>query len=120
MFPIHLCIQELNFYRNFNNKIQIATEMTCFELIYHMKSESFSRGVLQEGSNHMALFESGIDQILGEEISISNLNVSLNLNEDYVSYEVSFVFPYTTRFIFKNLVTKIVTVNLAYDLPLDK
>jgi hypothetical protein len=120
MFPFHLMIQELNFYRNFNDQVQIATEMACFELIYVLNAESFSKGVITEGTDHIRTFESAVGRLTGEAISISDLFLSLEKDEKHVYYEVRFNYPYTTRFIFKDHVTKRVDVKLIYEIPIDK
>lgn len=119
MFPIHLAIQENHVYRALNNKVKVATEMACYTLIRHLNAEGMSQGSLQENPEQTAIFKNVVLNAVDDEIEIVNLSVQLENRADFQVIQISFIYPYKTRFILKALVTKMVMVQLTYELPID-
>lgn len=119
LFPIHMAIQEHNVFKSLNNNVKIATEMACYTLVRHLSASGLSQGMILEDPFQQAIFNSEVSDSVFEEVEITNLSVDLSLDNDFPTIHVNFTYPYRTRFILKSLVTKIVTVKLAYELPID-
>lgn len=119
LLPVHLAIQEHNVYKTINNNVKVATEMACYTLVRHISTSGFSEGMILEDPFQRAIFNSEMSASMFEDIEISNLSVELKLDNTFPTIQVYFTYPYRTKFILKSLITKIVIVKLAYELPID-
>lgn len=119
MFPIHLAIQENQVYRTLNNRVKIATEMACFTVIRHLNADGMSQGLIQGNLDQIAIFKNAVTLAVEESIEIMDLSVQMENRAPFKVVQVSFTYPYKTKFILKSLITKIVVVHLSYELPID-
>lgn len=120
---MNLFVQELNIYRMINHKVQMATEMACFDVFFHLDVSALSEENLILDSSLLAAFESDLSERLMRtdalKIEFENLTVVFLKDQQPSKLQVTFVYPYEMQFLLRGILTKRVSVALNYELPIN-
>lgn len=120
---MNLFVQELNAYRMINHKVQMATEMACFDVFFHLDANALSEESLVLDSALLAAFDSDLSERLMRtdaiNIDFENLTVVFLKDQHPSRLYVNFEYPYEMQFLLKGIVSKRVSVALNYELPMN-
>ena len=123
LLPMNLFVQELNVYRMINHKVQMATEMACFDVFFHLDVSALSEENLILDNSLLAAFESDLSERLMRtdalNIDFENLAVVFLKDQHPGKLQVKFEYPYEMQFLLKGILTKRVSVALNYELPIN-
>src|SRR3990167_4991922 len=64
LLPMNLFVQEMNAYRMTNHKVQMATEMACFDVFFNLDADALSEENLFLDIALLAAFESDLSERL--------------------------------------------------------
>jgi len=120
---MNLFVQELSLYRISNHKVQMATEMTCFDMVLRLDAEALSAANLVMNGQLVPLFEMDLKAHLMRNeamaIDVSDLAVALETDRHPYRLHVKFKYPYEPQLFFMGHIVKMVDVELSYELPLN-
>jgi hypothetical protein len=120
---MNLFVQELNAYQIINQKIQMSTEMACFDIFFHLDGNALSEETLILDAQILEAFEAELREriVRNDKLNIvfEDLTVSFLKDRHPNRLHLKFEYPYETQFVFKGLVTKRVNVELSYELPVN-
>lgn len=120
---MNLFVQEMNAYRMTNHKVQMATEMACFDVFFHLDAEALSEEKLFFDIALQTEFKSDLSERLVRtdalNIDFENLTVVFMKDQHPSRLHVKFEYPYEMQFLFKGIITKRVNVALNYELPMN-
>lgn len=120
---MNLFVQELNAYRMINHKVQMATEMACFDVFFHLDVNALSEENQILDISLLAAFESDLSERLmrTDELNIDfeNLSVVFLKDQHPSKLHVKFEYPYEMQFLLKGILEKRVIVSLNYELPIN-
>lgn len=123
LLPMNLFVQELNAYRMINHKVQMATEMACFDVFIHLDGNALSEQTLFLDNALIEAFESDLSERLirtdALNIDFENLTVVFLKDQRPSRLHVKFEYLYQMQFLLRGKMTKKVSVALNYDLPID-
>lgn len=123
LLPMNLFVQELNLFRSINHKVQMATEMACFDAFIYLEANALSEETLVLDGRIAELFDINLKARIARmdtiDIDIENLTVVFLTNRHPNRLQVKFEFPYDTQFVLKGHLTKKVGIELSYELPLN-
>ena len=123
LLPLNLFVQELNFYRLINHKVQMATEMSCFDAILHLNAIALSEENLIMNDRLLEAFETDLKARMARtdalDFHFEDLTIVLLKDRLPNSLHVKFEYPYETQFVLKGHLMKKVGVELTYELPLN-
>jgi hypothetical protein len=120
---MNLFVQELNTYRMINHKVQMATEMACFDVFFHLDANALSEENLFLDIALLAAFESNLSERLMRtdalDVDVENLTVVFLKDKHPSRLHVEFEYPYEMQFLLKGILTKRVSVALNFELPMN-
>ena len=106
-----------------NHQVQVATEMSCFDAVLHLNAVAMSEEKFFMESSLAQWFKADMIKRLTASseivISVENLEVTLLTDRKPSRLYVSYNYLYETHFILKGYLTKLVSVELSYELPLN-
>lgn len=120
LLPINLCIQEVAHYRQTLQEHQIATELTCFNILLKLNNEAYSESNIKLSNIQTEIIKMDLMHRLSNKIELRQFQVILVQDVNPAEIKIHYSFEYVTKFILKNLVVKEVEVSLRYALPLDR
>ena len=119
VFPLSLLVQEFSLYKNHMRKVQIQTEMTCYDLMTKFDFHALTEGNLVD-DDFETLFKVAFEMDLANFISMENLEIKRIQTGQHDFLDIKFSYPYLSQVVFKSHVEKQVDVSLKVVLPLNE
>ena len=119
LLPISLVIQELTVFYHSNGAVKMATELSMFDLVFHLNQEAMSQSDLVFEHDLRPLFIESFYENQDMLEDIENLVIQKIERNGRASICASFEYNYVSKVIMKNKLSKLVYVYLEYELPLN-
>jgi len=120
---MNLFVQELNLYRIMNHKVQMATEMACFDAFLYLDANALSEEKCVLDGTLVAVFENELKERMKRtdaiDINFEALHIAFLTDQQPNRLHVEFDYLYDTRFVMKGHLTKKVGIELSYELPMN-